>query len=78
MSADPKSVRHALAHDLAGARDLLRSGQSEDALAHEVRSRLKKARAALRLLRPSLGKAWYRRARGTATRLYRPPAARIA
>ncbi len=60
--AGTRGVRRLLRKEVGKALEAVESGQPpSDAAVHEARKRLKKARAALRLLRPAIGGGAYRR-----------------
>jgi CHAD domain-containing protein len=60
--SEPSQVKHALCDRIAGALQILWEEDTfSDEAVHEVRKQLKRARAALRLLRASLGEVTYAR-----------------
>lgn len=56
-----QSLRRVLHHYVRSSRRQLQTSAPSDAAVHEARKAIKKSRAALRLLRPALGQACYRR-----------------
>ena len=67
-----RNVRRFLLGELDGAIAKLESGDVSDRDVHAIRKALKRVRAALRLLRPSLGSAAYRRENAVVRDVARP------
>jgi CHAD domain-containing protein len=67
-----KGARRILRKQIEGALESLRAGRVTDENVHDARKRIKKARAALRLLRDALGKRTFARTNGALRDVARP------